>query len=159
MKKLLSVGLTALLALGLFAGCASNDDTVTTKAPEANPPAQSQENLVQEQATELIDAPVTDQVQAPVSEPESQNPTADAPVQAPVSSPSEETISADEAKAIALNHAGFTEGDIRGYRAELDRERSGLVYEIEFVAGNYEYEYEVDAVSGAVLKAEKEFND
>ena len=79
MKKLLSVGLTALLALGLFAGCASNDDTVTTKAPEANPPAQSQENLVQEQATELIDAPVTDQVQAPVSEPESQNPTAAAP--------------------------------------------------------------------------------
>lgn len=145
MKKLLSVGLTALLALGLFAGCASNDDTVTTKAPEANPPAQSQENLVQ-------DVPSQEQTQAPVSE-------STAPVQAPVSSPSEETISADEAKAIALNHAGFTEGDIRGYRAELDRERAGLVYEIEFVAGNYEYDYEVDAVSGAVLKAEKEFND
>lgn len=149
MKKLLSVGLTALLALGLFAGCASNDDTVTTKAPEANPPEQSQENLVQ-------DVPSQEHTQAPDVAPVSES---TAPVQAPVSSPSEETISADEAKAIALNHAGFTEGDIRGYRAELDRERSGLVYEIEFVAGNYEYDYEVDAVSGAVLKAEKEFND
>ena len=49
-----------------------------------------EENLVQEQATELIDAPVTDQVQAPVSEPESQNPTADAPVQAPVEAPEQQ---------------------------------------------------------------------
>ncbi len=159
MKKLLSIGFTALLALGLFAGCASNEDAVTTKTPEANPPAQSQENLVQEQSTELIDAPVTDQVQPPVSEPESQNQAATAPVQSPAASPSEETISSGEAKAIALNHAGFTEGDIRNYRSEIDRERGKLVYEIEFDSGNYEYEYEIDAVSGAVLKAEKDFND
>ena len=27
-----------------------------------------------------------------------------------------------------------------------------MIYEIEFKAGNYEYEYEIDAASGSVLK-------
>ena len=31
-----------------------------------------------------------------------------------------------------------------------------MVYEVEFLAGGYEYDYDIDAATGAVLKCEKE---
>ena len=42
---------------------------------------------------------------------------------------------------------------------ELDDEDGKLVYEIEFKSGNMEYDYEIDAVSGAILKHEAELDD
>ena len=38
-------------------------------------------------------------------------------------------------------------------------EMSVMIYEIEFKAGNCEYEYEIDAVSGSVLKYEWDEDD
>lgn len=43
--------------------------------------------------------------------------------------------------------------------AELDKEKGAVVYEIEFYADGFEYDYEIDAVSGNVLGSEKEFDD
>ena len=63
-------------------------------------------------------------------------------------------ISAEEAKAAALEHAGVS--DIRKYECERDVERGKAVYEISFVSGGYEYEYEIAAADGSVLKYEKE---
>lgn len=68
-------------------------------------------------------------------------------------------ITKEEAKKTVLAHAGLSESDIKFYKSELDRERAGLVYEIEFVSGKYEYDYEVDAESGKITKSEKEIND
>lgn len=68
-------------------------------------------------------------------------------------------ISKDEAKAFAVKHAGVNENDVKLIKAELDKERSIVVYEIEFISGKYEYEYEIDANNGKVLKAEKEIRD
>ena len=42
---------------------------------------------------------------------------------------------------------------------ELDDEDGKLVYEVEFKSGSMEYDYEIDAVSGAVLKHEAELDD
>ncbi len=70
-----------------------------------------------------------------------------------------EFINADEAKAIALKHAGVSANDIRDYDIEFDVERGTVVYEIDFKSGNYEYEYEINAVSGSILKNEKEYDD
>lgn len=61
-----------------------------------------------------------------------------------------------EAKRIALAHAGLTEDGVRRFSWKLDREDGILVYEIEFKANGFEYEYEVNAVTGAIVKAEKE---
>ena len=63
-------------------------------------------------------------------------------------------LGVEQAKALALEHAGVSSASFE--KAELDSEDGTAVYEIEFTAGGYEYEYKVDAVSGAIRKAEKE---
>lgn len=63
------------------------------------------------------------------------------------------------AKAAALKHAGLTEDSIRELDMELDREDGVLVYEIEFKAGGYEYEYTIDAATGKILAQERELDD
>ncbi len=61
-----------------------------------------------------------------------------------------------EAKRIALEHAGIKESDARKLEAELDREHGRVVYDVSFDSGSYEYDYEIDAVTGTVIKADKE---
>lgn len=72
---------------------------------------------------------------------------------------SQGAISEARAKEIALNHAGVSANDIRGYESKLDRDDGATVYEVEFKAGGYAYDYKVHAVTGAVLKSEKEWDD
>ena len=72
---------------------------------------------------------------------------------APAPAPQPSTISYDQAGSIAIGHAGV--GNVYDYSIELD----DGVYEIEFKSGNYEYSYEIDAASGAILEAEKEYDD
>lgn len=69
------------------------------------------------------------------------------------------SISADRAKQIALEHAGLSANSVPYIKAELDYEHGRLVYEIEFREGWMEYDYEIDANSGAVLKYEKDWDD
>lgn len=65
-------------------------------------------------------------------------------------------IGEEAAKSAALTHAGIS-ADTAGYiRCELDEDDGLWVYEIEFQAGATEYEYEIDAASGAVVKAEQD---
>ena len=64
-----------------------------------------------------------------------------------------------KAKSIALNHAGVSESKAYDMDIELDDEDGTLVYEVEFKSGNMEYDYEIDAASGAVLKHEAELDD
>ena len=55
-------------------------------------------------------------------------------------------ITKDEAKEIALNHANVT--NITNYEIELDDNK----YEIEFKANNKEYDYEINATTGKIIK-------
>lgn len=61
------------------------------------------------------------------------------------------------AREAALAHAGLSAADTTGLRAELDADDN--VYEVEFTAGAYEYEYEIDAYTGDVVKYEIEADD
>lgn len=64
-----------------------------------------------------------------------------------------------KAKEIALAHADVTADGVTGYRWELDDDEGVRVYELEFFSGGYEYDYEIRAADGAVLKSEKERDD
>ena len=78
---------------------------------------------------------------------------------APSDKPAAADVGYDGAKAAALRHAGLTEDRIHDMDIEPEMEDGGLVYEIEFKSGGMEYEYVIDAVSGAVLEYEIERED
>lgn len=79
--------------------------------------------------------------------------------QKPAPSGTVQDIGYAKAKSIALNHAGLRENQAYDMDIELDDEDGTLVYEIEFKSGNMEYDYEIDAASGAILKYETELDD
>nr|WP_325212025.1 PepSY domain-containing protein [uncultured Oscillibacter sp.] len=65
-------------------------------------------------------------------------------------------IGEEAAKSAALTHAGISAESAGYIRCELNEDDGRWVYEIEFQAGAAEYEYEIDAASGAVVKAEQD---
>ena len=68
-------------------------------------------------------------------------------------------ISADKAKKIALGDAKLAEKDVTFVKVELEFEDNRLVYDVEFYSGNIEYDYEIDAVSGAIVSADKDIEN
>lgn len=70
-----------------------------------------------------------------------------------------DSVGKDKAVQTALKHAGLTSSQVTQLEAKLDRDGGKLVYEIEFRSGNYEYEYEIDASNGSIIKSEKDLDD
>ena len=68
-------------------------------------------------------------------------------------------ITVDSALAIALRHAGLSSDQVMVTKAELDTDDSLAAYEIEFLCRGTEYEYEIDAYSGAILDWDAEEED
>ena len=60
-------------------------------------------------------------------------------------------ISMDMAKSITLKDAGLRPSFVTFEKALLKKDDGKIIYEIEFFTSTYEYEYEVDAYSGAIL--------
>jgi len=65
----------------------------------------------------------------------------------------------EEAEKTALAHAGVSADKAELLRSKLDWEHGKMVYEVEFKSEGYEYDYEVDAITGAVVDFEKEVDD
>ena len=80
-----------------------------------------------------------------------------APTEAPTQPAAPSTISAEKAKQIALSHAGV--GGANFTKVELDTDDGVAVYEIEFKVDNVEYDYEINAVSGAIISSKSEVDD
>ena len=68
-------------------------------------------------------------------------------------------IDLSEAKRIALRHAGLTEGEVTFSEAKREKDDGEDKFEIEFRAGNIEYEYEIDASTGSILEYGRERDD
>lgn len=69
---------------------------------------------------------------------------------------SEETIGEEKAKSLALTHAGRKEGEVSNLSVKLDRDDGRYEYDVKFTYENTKYEYEIDAVSGEIYKAQKD---
>ncbi|MDE6209220.1 MAG: PepSY domain-containing protein [Lachnospiraceae bacterium] len=61
-------------------------------------------------------------------------------------------IGIDKAKSIALSHAGFSASEVDFSKAKLDKDDGFVIYEIEFYKNGVEYEYEINAITGDILK-------
>ena len=68
-------------------------------------------------------------------------------------------IGEDSAKAKALSHAGLSESDVRFIKVKLDRGDGTVHYDVEFYSGSTEYDYEIDAYSGAILEYDADVED
>ena len=81
----------------------------------------------------------------------------------PVVQPSNPAPSGDighaKAKSIALNHASVDASTVYDMNIKMDVENGAIVYEVEFKSGNKEYDYEIDATTGAILKHEAAIDD
>lgn len=65
-------------------------------------------------------------------------------------------LSRKEVRDIALKEAGLTLGQVSRLRIQYDPEDGQPRYEVEFHQGPWEYHYEIDAQTGAVLEQERE---
>ena len=63
-------------------------------------------------------------------------------------------ITSDDAKRIALEHAGVAEADTTRLKVELDRDDGRQVYDVEWEVGRTEYSYEINAADGTILNYE-----
>lgn len=70
--------------------------------------------------------------------------------------PNAEYIGKAKAKEIAFKAAGVNEADASRVKVKFDFDDGIAKYEVEFHANGFEYDYEINAISGSIVKAEKE---
>ena len=142
MKRFISL-LTGICLLAMLAACGAAPAS-TAAQPE------SQQSAVAE-ATETPTSAPTEAPAAtaqPESTPQQENQTAQ-----------DAQITEDEAKNIALTDAGVTEADVTGIRVKLDKDNGVWEYEVDFYAGDMEYDYDIDAATGTIRSKDTEIED
>lgn len=65
-------------------------------------------------------------------------------------------ISSEQAKEIALKHAGLTEQQVSRLEVDFDSDNGVLKYEVDFHYGGMEYDYHISAESGKVISVDKD---
>ena len=68
-------------------------------------------------------------------------------------------IGVEKAKAAAFKHAGVSASGVKVLSAELERDDGVTKYDIDFVSGKWEYDYDINAYTGAVISMSKELYD
>ena len=134
MKKFIPILAGLFLLIGVMSGCGENQNPV--------PQSDAQSTA---QAT-----------QTPSAQPDIQQ------AQTPDQNNTDETvnrISEEKAKEIALSKAGITAEGVTFEKIELDNDDGVRKYEIEFRQGNTEYDVDIKADDGTVLKFEKDIAD
>ncbi len=168
MKKLTALILTVIFVLALsacekdsgeIAGSNNTDSIVSLEQA-----AQGQETSVEElpansdqQAVSTEQSSQSEQKAQSEQKVESKKPAAQSSQSKKTDSNSQ--ITRSEAINIALKHAGLKKADVRGLEAELDRERSTVVWEVDFEKGRYDYSYDINAKTGKIIKSEREIDD
>ena len=68
-------------------------------------------------------------------------------------------ISGEKAQSIALKHAKLSSSAVSKLKTELDADDGVMIYEVEFTYKGTEYEYDINAKTGAIEKTKKEIDD
>ena len=134
MKKIIPILAGLFLLVGVMSGCGENQ----TPAPQSDAQSTAQATQTPSAQSEI------QSTQTP-----NQN-NADATVN---------RISEEKAKEIALSKAGITADGVTFEKIELDNDDGVRKYEIEFRQGNTEYDVDIKADDGTVLKFEKDIEN
>lgn len=113
-------------------------------------PAGNEQITEQPSAEQTTEQPATDQTtEQPVTEQPASGQTAgQTGGQQPQQSAS---ITEEQAKEIAANHAGVAVADLTFHSVSLEEDDGRRVYDVEFYSGSTEYDYEIDAATGEIL--------
>lgn len=65
-------------------------------------------------------------------------------------------VGLDAATLTALENAGLTKENVTDLRVGMEYENGALVYEVDFNSNGTEYEYDIDALTGKIVKGERE---
>ena len=68
-------------------------------------------------------------------------------------------IGEDAAKKAALSHAGFDESAVTNLKVELDTDDGTVHYDVDFKQGGMEYDYDINATTGEIMKSKSEVDD
>lgn len=132
MKRLLSLLLVVLFTLSL-AACGKQESA----------PAQTQQST--EEQTKAVESNANEVVDA---------------TRAPEATYKSSAIITEKmAEDAALKHAGFKAEEVQRLRTTYDYDDGYEIYEVDFYKDGYEYDYDIDAVSGEILSYDKDHDD
>ncbi len=134
MKKRWMISLCAAVLAVLMAGCGSQQNA-------GMPATGAQQETAKSDATQTNEQPAVTDQQTPNDK---------------AAGAGAEMISEDEVKAIALKAAGVNEKDAAFTKVAREFDDGREKYEIEFVAGEQEYSYDIDAYNGDIIESERE---
>lgn len=143
--------LLAAFCATAFTGCAA--------AGALNQPQALPEITISTEPLPRNATPVPSSADAPVPTPAA-TPAATGPSHTlPASTKAAALLTKEDAEKIALEHAGFTADQVQRLRTELDHERGKAEYEVDFHVDRWEYDYDIDAETGAVIRWDKDWDD
>lgn len=172
MKKTLVIGCLAL-TMTLLVGCSTGTQTATLNEPNSAGRLEQIGQVEQEETTsttkqqEVVQTETTSSQQSMTIEQETATTsktkrtkasTSKAPTAVKTSAKKEDFLSKEEVKRIALERVGVSEDAISRYKIELDYDDDARrwEYEIGFYVGAVEYDLEIHAQTGKVIRVEKE---
>ena len=149
-KKLMALAAAAALAACLaFAGCGG---TQAASSSAASASAESSPAASASAATEDASASSAAATESSAA--------ASATAAASAAASSEASYIGDQAAMdIALKDAGFAASDVTELEVELDLDDAVAHYDIGFKQGGMEYDYDIDATSGAIINSNSEVDD
>ena len=145
MKKLYGL-FAVVLTLVLVTGCATSVTVPQGDSVASSTTATVQSNEKQEESTNAAQATTT------------QSPAVTTQTTEPSAVDNTKRITSEEAKNIALAAVGVAESDISALKVELDYDDDARrwEYEVDFRVGKIEYDIDVDAESGKILRNESD---
>lgn len=140
--------LLAALSITLLPGCAAPvEQSIEAMEEKIDDRLDAAEKVIVDALVPAAPSPATEP--APTTAPAPTRPvSADTPL-----------LTREEAIAIALTDAGFTEDQVTRLRTEFDYDDGRPEYEVDFRYGGFEYDYEIHAETGAILSKDKDRED
>ena len=148
MKKQLTVVLLIFALLFATAGCSAANAVQKLDAAEdrVEEKLDTAENKLEDDLRKAVSpVPATGPDQAPA-----------APTQAPPATESTRRLTKEEALEIALDHLGLTADQVTRLRTEYEVDDGLPQFDVEFLQGDWEYEFEIHAETGQILSYDKD---